>query len=206
MLSTMLDSMRRPEIPLQVIHPDDTRASIQRARQNLHAAADEIAWQVEREGWVTLGHRSWGAMVAAEYGDAAFMVPVKNRPELTNRSVARTRSPQARRIVSRVGVPDWPVALPSASKAKIKREDGTLRARIKRLLGDTASSLEGDDSSPDARQLVGLARASALIDELIGETVADLRSGEQPLSWTEIGTALGITRQAAQQRFGVKSD
>lgn len=71
-----------PEIPLRVIMPADVRASIGRARRSLETAAAEIALQVEREAWVTLGYRSWGAMREAEYGDTAFMVPNKDRPEL----------------------------------------------------------------------------------------------------------------------------
>lgn len=75
----MLMSMN---LPLQVITPDMARASVQRARSNLEAAAAEIVWQVEREVWVTLGYRSWSEMREAEYGGAAFMVPRAKRPEL----------------------------------------------------------------------------------------------------------------------------
>ena len=78
----------RPEVPLQVITPDDVRASIARARRGLERAAEEIVWQIEREAWRTLGYSSWGAMREAEYGGAAFMVPAKSRPE----TVARIRA------------------------------------------------------------------------------------------------------------------
>lgn len=67
----------RPEVPLRVITPADTRASIRRAKRNLEKAAEEIIWQIEMEGWRTLGYTSWGAMREAEYGAAAFMVPSK---------------------------------------------------------------------------------------------------------------------------------
>lgn len=70
----------RPEVPLQVITPADTRASIRRARASLEQAAREIAWQVEMEGHRTLGYSSWGAMREAEYGAAAFMVPSRTHP------------------------------------------------------------------------------------------------------------------------------
>lgn len=70
----------RPDIPFQVITPDYTRASIRRAQRSLEKAAAEIAWQIEMEGWRTLGYTSWGAMREAEYGGAAFMVPAKNHP------------------------------------------------------------------------------------------------------------------------------
>ena len=78
----------RPDIPFQVITAADVRASIARARRSLEKAAEEIVWQIEMEGWRTLGYSSWGAMREAEYGGAAFMVPSKNRPEL----VARIRA------------------------------------------------------------------------------------------------------------------
>ena len=76
---------RRPEIPLQVITPNDVRASIKRAKVSLEKAAEEIVWQIEREAWRTLGYSSWNAMREAEYGEAAFMVPRKDRPELVGR-------------------------------------------------------------------------------------------------------------------------
>lgn len=75
----------RPEIPLQIITPDDVRESIRRAKVGLERAAEEIVWQIEREAWVTLGYPSWDAMREAEYGGAAFMVPRKDRPELVER-------------------------------------------------------------------------------------------------------------------------
>lgn len=78
-----------PSIPLQVIFPADVRASISRAKRNLEKAAEEIVWQIEMEGWRTLGYSSWGAMREAEYGGAAFLVPSKNRPELVARMRAK---------------------------------------------------------------------------------------------------------------------
>ena len=83
-----MTGQERPEVPLQIITPNDVRASIRRARQSLEKAAEEIVWQIEMEAWRTLGYSSWGAMREAEYGGAAFMVPSKNRPEL----VARIRA------------------------------------------------------------------------------------------------------------------
>lgn len=79
----------RPEVPLQVITPADVRASIRRAKASLEKAANEIVWQIEREAWVTLGYSSWTAMREAEYGEAAFMVPSKQRPELVQRMKAK---------------------------------------------------------------------------------------------------------------------
>lgn len=102
--------------------------------------------------------------------------------------------------MAKVHVPDWPTHMPSASRSKIKREDGTWRARVKQILSNAASSL-GDSSHGD-HELIGLARASTLLDELTREAVDRARSGDAPLSWAEIGAALGVSKQAAQQRYG----
>lgn len=75
----------RPHIPISLITEADVRASIKRARRGLEKAADEIVWQIEMEGWKTLGYTSWSAMREAEYGGAAFMVPSKSRPEFVAR-------------------------------------------------------------------------------------------------------------------------
>lgn len=75
----------RPEVPLRVITTTDVRASVRRAKKSLEKAAEEIVWQVEMEAWRTLGYSSWNAMREAEYGEAAFMVPRKDRPELVGR-------------------------------------------------------------------------------------------------------------------------
>lgn len=78
-------TVTRPEVPIQVITPNDVRASIRRARKSLEDAAAEIVWQIEMEAWRTLGYSSWTAMREAEYGSAAFMVPSKSRPEIVRR-------------------------------------------------------------------------------------------------------------------------
>jgi hypothetical protein len=53
--------------------------------------------------------------------------------------------------------------------------------------------------------LVALGEMAGLRDELDGhiiDAVARLRHDVQPASWAEIGRAFGISRQAAQERFG----
>lgn len=72
--------MTRPEVPLQVITPADTRASIRRARRSLEKAAQELAWLATVEGHRTLGYSTWRAMTEAECGAAAFMVPSRTHP------------------------------------------------------------------------------------------------------------------------------
>ncbi|PWU43201.1 hypothetical protein DLJ46_32680 [Micromonospora globispora] len=52
----------------------------------------------------------------------------------------------------------------------------------------------------DVEALRDLTALSAVIDHAIGEAVIGLRAFGY--SWAEIGQRLGITRQAAQQRWG----
>ena len=52
----------------------------------------------------------------------------------------------------------------------------------------------------DIDALADMADLAAEIDTAMGQAVTGLR--EQGYSWAEIGTRLGITRQAAQQRWG----
>lgn len=77
--------MVKPHVPLQVITQADAQASARRAAANLDAAAAELAWQVERESWVTLGYRSWSAMRDAEYAGTSVMVPNKSHPVIVGR-------------------------------------------------------------------------------------------------------------------------
>ena len=55
-------------------------------------------------------------------------------------------------------------------------------------------------ASGDVEALVDLVALSTLIDTAIADAVKGLR--KNGYSWAEIGTRLGITRQAAQQRWG----
>ncbi|KAB1940600.1 hypothetical protein F8271_15790 [Micromonospora sp. ALFpr18c] len=52
----------------------------------------------------------------------------------------------------------------------------------------------------DVEALRDLVALSSVIDDAIGEAVIGLRAFGY--SWAEIGTRLGISRQAAQQRWG----
>ncbi|KAB1910690.1 hypothetical protein [Micromonospora sp. AMSO31t] len=55
----------------------------------------------------------------------------------------------------------------------------------------------------DVEALRDLVALSAVIDDAIGEAVIGLRAFGY--SWAEIGARLGISRQAAQQRWGGQS-
>lgn len=55
----------------------------------------------------------------------------------------------------------------------------------------------------DIEELAGLAQFVKDSETVLGETVAQLRTEEGgSYSWAQIGRVLGITRSAAQQRFG----
>jgi DNA-directed RNA polymerase specialized sigma24 family protein len=58
-------------------------------------------------------------------------------------------------------------------------------------------------ASSDIDALPMLLAAVEEVDELMAEAVARCRA--EGYSWTDIGARLGISRQAAQQRFGVKA-
>ena len=130
----------RPEIPLQIVTPNDVRASIRRARLSLEKAAEEIVWQIEMEAWRTLGYSSWGAMREAEYGGAAFMVPPKNRPELVERMKAKDLS--QREIARTAGVDEGTVRndLRSSGAEFSAPDDDVIDAEI----------VEDDEPTPDA--------------------------------------------------------
>lgn len=55
----------------------------------------------------------------------------------------------------------------------------------------------------DIEGLAGLVALQADLDDQVRQTVAFLRTPEGGgYSWTDVGRVLGITRQAAQQRYG----
>jgi hypothetical protein len=55
-------------------------------------------------------------------------------------------------------------------------------------------------SGGDIDAITDMAKLSGELDDAIRQAVTGLRN--RGYSWTEIGTRLGVTRQAAQQRFG----
>jgi len=57
----------------------------------------------------------------------------------------------------------------------------------------------GEADTYDLAELVAFQRE---VDEAIGAAIATARARATPWSWAEIGDALGISRQAAQQRWG----
>jgi hypothetical protein len=55
-------------------------------------------------------------------------------------------------------------------------------------------------ASGDVEALTAMVNLSSLLDDAIGQAVTGLRA--HGYSWADIGQRLGISRQAAQQRWG----
>ena len=56
------------------------------------------------------------------------------------------------------------------------------------------------EGAGDIAELGPLAQLSADVDAIIADTVTGLRAAGY--SWTDVGRELGVTRQAAQQKYG----
>jgi hypothetical protein len=85
--------------------------------------------------------------------------------------------------------------------ARIDR--AALMAAVRRLVGDPARLARVDGAAPNAGALARVAVASATVEvarQCLDHAVREAR--EAGASWVEIGHVLGITRQAAFQRFG----
>lgn len=83
------------------------------------------------------------------------------------------------------------------------RYDGVRTARVKqssRELVQDALLLQAGSIQLDA--LAGLSMLSTVLDGLIAQEVRSRRA--EGYSWAEIGSSLGVTRQAAHAQFGTK--
>jgi hypothetical protein len=79
----------------------------------------------------------------------------------------------------------------------------TLRASLIQAIAAQDPSLAtrlGEDQTAELDLIAITAALAAAADELIGDAVAAARRSDA--SWARIGAVLGISRQAAQQRFG----
>lgn len=86
-----------------------------------------------------------------------------------------------------------------AGRTKQERETASYGAMMRRMLKGYGRRVAGKDIA----ELKGLADFAADTERVLGETVAALRTEEGgAYSWADIGDALGITRSAAQKRFG----
>jgi hypothetical protein len=78
-------------------------------------------------------------------------------------------------------------------------ENDVFAARIGQLLAALGKRGRADGDVAVVGYLQALIEQAVTIQAGL---VEDLRSGEVPASWAQIGDKLGTTRQAAQQRFG----
>jgi hypothetical protein len=78
-------------------------------------------------------------------------------------------------------------------------ETSEFAAFAKRILRAYARRV-GDEG--DIEALTDLVALSTALDEAIANAVLGLRRANPPYSWADIGRRLGITKQAAQQRWG----
>ena len=94
----------------------------------------------------------------------------------------------------------WPYAsFSSASWLAGERDDRAL-ATVRAALTNAAGPAHGAGGEPLAPALAEAARLAERLDWALLALVGEARS--RGLSWAAIGTALGVSRQAAQQRFG----
>jgi hypothetical protein len=85
---------------------------------------------------------------------------------------------------------------PSTPRRRDVVENDDYAAFVRRIIPAHARRV----ASGDVEALTDMVGLSALLDEAIGEAVIGLRV--HGYSWAEIGQRLGISRQAAQQRWG----
>jgi uncharacterized protein with beta-barrel porin domain len=52
------------------------------------------------------------------------------------------------------------------------------------------------------RRAVLAARLAEAFDVLSADAVAEARTGDEPVTWAQVGQAFGIRTQSAQERFG----
>ncbi|MEV0570206.1 hypothetical protein [Dactylosporangium sp. NPDC050588] len=89
-----------------------------------------------------------------------------------------------------------------AKRAKRTVESGEFDAFARRILRAYARRV----AAGDIEALAGLAMLSSEVDTVVREAVRGLRAMPYRYSWDEIGSRLGVSRQAVQMRYGDKTD
>lgn len=85
------------------------------------------------------------------------------------------------------------------SKRKVERETPEYAGMLRRMIRAYGKRV----ADADDVDLGEMAEVQAVLSEAIAVAVEGQR--ERGASWSEIGRAFGITRQAAQQRFGERA-
>lgn len=85
---------------------------------------------------------------------------------------------------------------PTTPRRRNVVENDEYAAFVRRIIRAWARRI----ASGDVEALTDMVGLSSLLDDAIGDAVTGLRA--YGYSWAEIGQRLGISRQAAQQRWG----
>lgn len=100
-----------------------------------------------------------------------------------------------------VEIPEKPAGMTNRMVSNLARsQESTPRDKTEQILDAHAAIWGGED------ELAGLAVVRAILDELILAEVRELRDEDCEdghRSWAEIGASLGISKQAAQQRYRI---
>src|SRR4051794_36250349 len=89
-----------------------------------------------------------------------------------------------------------------AKRAKRVVESSDFDAFARRILRAYARRV----AAGDIEALAGLAMLSGEVDAVVREAVRGLRAVPYRYSWDEIGSRLGVSRQAVQMRYGDKTE
>jgi len=101
-----------------------------------------------------------------------------------------------------IEIPDWDAWTSERDRRRMAQSCTTDRELEAEGLLDRADRWDPDVDN-ERTPLRGLAILSAILDAAIRDAVEQERAGGS--SWATIGARLGISKQAAQQRFGVKA-
>jgi hypothetical protein len=91
---------------------------------------------------------------------------------------------------------------PRTKRSRREVENSEFDAFVRRILRAYARRV----ASGDIEALRSLAMLSSEVDAMTRLAVAGLKNGPYKYSWSEIADRLGVSRQAAQMRYGDKTD
>src|SRR3954454_24186628 len=91
---------------------------------------------------------------------------------------------------------------PRAKRSKREVENAAFDAFVRRILRAYARRV----AAGDVEALASLSQLSSEVDAVTRLAVAGLRLSPYSYSWSEIADRLGVTKQAAQMRYGERTD
>lgn len=89
-------------------------------------------------------------------------------------------------------------------KAAADAIDPVVMSLARELLDELVPSRRATRAAPSGRlrRAVLAARLSEAFDVMSSAAVAEARTGDDPVTWAEVGESFGIRAQSAQERFG----